>query len=575
MPAVGTQAHVVHRVEDPALHRLEAVAGVGQGAGVDDRVGVLQEAGAHLVADVDVDDVLLEVLREVVLVRRAMARFSPTGPANPARARRSPADPVHFTRDRTGHRRVAGRPGTTRSTGRPTSCCATAGRRTCGRSAPRTPRASSTFYAQVSDESKYFRFFAPMPTLSERDVQPVHPRRPPRPGRVRADRGREDHRGRPLRRRSSDGPRPRSPSSSRTRTRAAASASCCSSTSPRPAASAASTRFVAEVLPDNRRMIQVFRDAGLPGRGRLGGRRDAPRVRHRPHRHRDRRDARHASTAPRRLDRSASSTPRSVAVIGASRRSDTIGAALVRNLVLGDYTGRVYVVNPAADAVAGHAGVPDRGRHPRRRRRRDRRGAGRGGAGRRARLRRQGRARADRDLQRLRRDRRGGPPAAAQAGRAGPLLRPAADRPQLPRRDQHRPRGLAERLAVAGDAAARPGRVLLPVRCARARRSWRRSRGRGLGLSTFVSAGNRADVSGNDLLQYWEEDDATEVVLLYLESIGNPRKFSRIARRVSRRKPIIAVRSGRTTQGVPMGHAVRHDRGAAGRRSTRCSGRPG
>ena len=80
---------------------------------------------------------------------------------------------------------------------------------------------------------------------------------------------------------------------------------------------------------------------------------------------------------------------------------------------------------------------------------------------------------------------------------------------------------------------------------------------RGLGLSTFVSAGNRADVSGNDLLQYWEEDDTTEVVLLYLESIGNPRKFSRIARRVSRRKPIIAVKSGRTTQGVPMGHAVR------------------
>src|SRR5690606_9983414 len=80
---------------------------------------------------------------------------------------------------------------------------------------------------------------------------------------------------------------------------------------------------------------------------------------------------------------------------------------------------------------------------------------------------------------------------------------------------------------------------------------------RGLGLSTFVSAGNRADVSGNDLLQYWDEDDSTEVILLYLESIGNPRKFARITRRVSRRKPIVAVRSGRTTQGVPMGHSVR------------------
>ncbi|WP_291080036.1 bifunctional GNAT family N-acetyltransferase/acetate--CoA ligase family protein [Dietzia sp. UBA5065] len=65
---------------------------------------------------------------------------------------------------------------------------------------------------------------------------------------------------------------------------------------------------------------------------------------------------------------------------------------------------------------------------------------------------------------------------------------------------------------------------------------------RGLGLSTFVSAGNRADVSGNDLLQYWDTDTGTEVVLLYLESFGNARKFSRIARRVARNKPVIVVR---------------------------------
>ncbi|MDT4939908.1 MAG: hypothetical protein QOG80_3579 [Pseudonocardiales bacterium] len=67
---------------------------------------------------------------------------------------------------------------------------------------------------------------------------------------------------------------------------------------------------------------------------------------------------------------------------------------------------------------------------------------------------------------------------------------------------------------------------------------------RGLGVSTFVSAGNRADVSGNDLLQYWETDDATDVVMLYLESFGNPRKFARLARRLGRTKPIIAVKSG-------------------------------
>ncbi|OLF16896.1 bifunctional acetate--CoA ligase family protein/GNAT family N-acetyltransferase [Actinophytocola xanthii] len=68
---------------------------------------------------------------------------------------------------------------------------------------------------------------------------------------------------------------------------------------------------------------------------------------------------------------------------------------------------------------------------------------------------------------------------------------------------------------------------------------------RGLGLSTFVSAGNRADVSGNDLLQYWETDPATDVVLLYLESFGNPRKFARLARRLGRVKPVVAVKSGR------------------------------
>ncbi len=72
----------------------------------------------------------------------------------------------------------------------------------------------------------------------------------------------------------------------------------------------------------------------------------------------------------------------------------------------------------------------------------------------------------------------------------------------------------------------------------------------GLGISSFISVGNKADISGNDLLLYWENDPQTDVLLLYLESFGNPRKFSRIARRVSRRKPIVAVKSGRSTAGV-------------------------
>ncbi|MBF6139612.1 bifunctional acetate--CoA ligase family protein/GNAT family N-acetyltransferase [Nocardia farcinica] len=85
---------------------------------------------------------------------------------------------------------------------------------------------------------------------------------------------------------------------------------------------------------------------------------------------------------------------------------------------------------------------------------------------------------------------------------------------------------------------------------------------RNLGLSTFVSAGNRADVSGNDLLQYWDTDAATDLVLLYLESFGNPRKFSRIARRVARTKPIVAVSSGRsvrTRPGADMDRSIVRD----------------
>lgn len=72
----------------------------------------------------------------------------------------------------------------------------------------------------------------------------------------------------------------------------------------------------------------------------------------------------------------------------------------------------------------------------------------------------------------------------------------------------------------------------------------------GLGISTFVSVGNKADISGNDLLRYWEADDDTEVILLYLESFGNPKKFSEIARRVGRKKPIAVVKSGRSTAGA-------------------------
>ncbi len=71
-----------------------------------------------------------------------------------------------------------------------------------------------------------------------------------------------------------------------------------------------------------------------------------------------------------------------------------------------------------------------------------------------------------------------------------------------------------------------------------------------IGISTFVSVGNKADISGNDLLLYWEDDPATDVITLYLESFGNPRSFARIARRIGHKKPIVAVKAGRSAAGA-------------------------
>jgi acetyl coenzyme A synthetase (ADP forming)-like protein len=76
------------------------------------------------------------------------------------------------------------------------------------------------------------------------------------------------------------------------------------------------------------------------------------------------------------------------------------------------------------------------------------------------------------------------------------------------------------------------------------------ARARHLGLSTFVSIGNKADISSNDLLEYWEHDPDTSVIMLYLESFGNPRKFAQLARRIGKHKPIVAVKAGRTRAGL-------------------------
>jgi acyl-CoA synthetase (NDP forming)/RimJ/RimL family protein N-acetyltransferase len=409
------------------------------------------------------------------------------------------------------------------------------------------------FYGQVSEQSKYFRFFAPMPNLSDRDVQrftnvdyrdrvafvmtvaekiiAVGRYDVIEPGRAEvAFLVQDSHQGRGI------GQLLLEHLAQAGRERGV-------------------ERFVAEVLPDNRRMMQVFREQGYQVKGGWD-----EGVMHLEF-DIDPTETSIGVIAAREHRSEAASiaaflNAKNVAVIGASRRSDTIGAALVRNLVLGDYAGRVYVVNPAADAVAGmpaYATVSDipgevdvaivavpaeavqdvvldcaaKGVH----------GlivissgfAETGEEGRKRQRKLVGLARSY-GLRLI------GPNCLGVINTAADVSLNASLAPVMP------PRGRAGFFCQSGAL----GTAILE-----------KVRGRGLGLSTFVSAGNRADVSGNDLLQYWEEDDATEVILLYLESIGNPRKFSRIARRVSRVKPIIAVRSGRTTQGVPMGHAVR------------------
>jgi acyl-CoA synthetase (NDP forming)/RimJ/RimL family protein N-acetyltransferase len=314
-------------------------------------------------------------------------------------------------------------------------------------------------------------------------------------------------------------------------------------------------KFVAEVLPENGRMVQVFRDAGYQVRTGIeegvlhlvfpidATETSLSVMQSREHR-----------AEARSIERFFKA--RSVAVIGASRRPGSIGMTLVRNLVLGGYTGRVYAVNLAAEPVSGlpaFASVNDipepvdlaivavpaehvedivldcaaKGVH----------GlvvissgfAETGAEGRRRQRRLVGLARSY-GLRLI------GPNALGVINTNAKQSLNASLSTLTP------PHG---RVGFFCQSGALGVAILESVER------------RGLGISSFVSAGNRADVSGNDLLQYWEEDEDTEVVLLYLESIGNPRKFSRIARRVARRKPIVAVKSGRTTQGVPVGHAVR------------------
>jgi acetate---CoA ligase (ADP-forming) len=306
-------------------------------------------------------------------------------------------------------------------------------------------------------------------------------------------------------------------------------------------------RFSADVLADNRQMLSVFRKAGYAVSSNISYGVTHLEFAIAPSKLAEARMAAQESEAER-ASLAAVFAPRSIAVIGAGRDPASVGGALFRNLLRWGFEGPIYPVNPAARSIAGvraaasvaelpevpelaiivvpaslvletaracasagtralcviSAGFSE---------------AGSDGAARQRELLGICRASGMRLV---------GPncmgivntsPGVRMLGTFAPVEPPHGN---IAMSSQSGALGLAL-MAQAGEL--------------------------GLGVSSFVSVGNKADVSGNDLLQYWELDEATDVILLYLESFGNPRRFAQIARRVSRAKPIVAVKSGRTSAG--------------------------
>ncbi|MGA5821380.1 GNAT family N-acetyltransferase [Kitasatospora sp. NPDC094028] len=431
------------------------------------------------------------------------------------------------------------------------------------------------FYGHVSEQSKYFRFFAPYPRLSDKDVRRfTHHDFVNRVGlavvirdrfiaTVRYDR--IDAEGRP----------------SETGTDAEVAFLVQDAHQGRGVASAllehiaavaqerGIRRFQAEVLPENRKMVKVFTDAGYTQHRSFADgvvhlefdleqtERSLAVMRAREHRA-------EARSVQRLL------TPRSVAVIGVSRNPQTVGRAVLRDL-LGSFdtefesryepkdTPRaVYAVNRNAppgtelDGVPVHRSILD--------------------------------IPGPVDLAVITVPEGAVPAAVAECGAHGVqgLVVLTAGYAETGPEGRDRQRALVRQARAAGMRVIGPNAFGLintdpdlPLNASLAPHLPERggfgifcqsgaigvalleaAHRRGLGVSSFASVGNRADVSGNDFLQYWAEDEATEVVLLYLESFGNPRKFTRIARRLAAAKPVVVVKGARHTGSLPPGHAV-------------------
>ena len=314
-------------------------------------------------------------------------------------------------------------------------------------------------------------------------------------------------------------------------------------------------KFVADVLPQNRKMLQVFTEAGYEVSHHFDDGVIAVAFRIEPTEQSQvvRLSREHHAEA---LSVRSVLFPDSIAVIGASRRTHSIGHQVLANILAAGFNGRVHAVNTEALEVSGlaaHTRVSDIPDHI--------------------------------DLAVV------AVPAESVLGvvqdcaaagvktllvvsagfaESGPsgehlqqdLLRTARESGMRvigpnsfgvinSHPDVRLNASLAPALPPAGHLGlfSQSGALGIAVLADAARRN--------LGISIFASAGNRVDVSGNDFMQYWIDDDDTHAVGLYLESMGNPRKFSRIARQLALRKPVIVVKSGISSYGVPPGHRVR------------------
>ncbi|MFF1652338.1 GNAT family N-acetyltransferase [Streptomyces sp. NPDC058255] len=430
-----------------------------------------------------------------------------------------------------------------------------------------------SFYEQVSDESKYYRFFAPYPRLSAKDVHRfTHHDFVDRVG-LAATVGGEFIATVRYDRINADGLPASAPADEaevaflvQDAHQGRGVASALLEHIAAVARERGIRRFAAEVLPANTKMIKVFTDAGYQQKrhfedGVVRLEFDLEPTDRSLAVQRAREQRAEARSVHRLL------APRSVAVIGAGRTPGGVGRSVLTNLRDAGFTGRLYAVNKALeekelDGVPAHRSireisepvdlavvavpapyvpevVAECGEH----------GvqglvvvsagyaeSGPDGRERQRELVRQARTYGMRII---------GPNAFGVINTSPDVRLNASLAPEMPR----------------------PGRIGLfaqsgAIGIALLSRLHRRGGGvTGVtGVSTFVSSGNRADVSGNDVLQYWYDDPDTDVALMYLESIGNPRKFTRLARRTAAAKPLVVVQGARHGGAAPQGHAVRATR---------------